>query len=200
MLENRENYEAIASTSLLQGLQKGETWAIEALYRNAYPTVATMVKRNRGTTNDAKDLFQECLLVLIPKLRAPDFSIKVSPGAYLYAIARNLWLSQLRKSSKNPIDLILDEPDTGFQLKEIANFNASADAEDNPMFRLIKQTLEKLGEDCQRVIRMKHIYKYSHEEIMGEMGYSAEYSRLKLSKCMGQLRKKIKGDPAFNNV
>ncbi len=189
-----------SNTHLLRGLQQGKKWAIEQLYRDAYPTVQSLIKRNSGTVDDAKDLFQDCLLILIPKLREPSFTIKAAPSTYLYAIARNQWLSKLRKNNKNPVDLIVDEPEINYQLKELADFDPDKSAANSELYGLVKKAFKKLGEDCQKVIQMKHIHKYSHEEITEEMEYTTSYSRLKLNKCMTQLRKWINENPAFKTV
>ena len=197
MLENKGSKKDSASTNLFRDLQQGKKWAIEQLYRDTYPAILSLIKRNSGTVDDAKDLFQDCLLILIPKLREPSFTIKAAPSTYLYAIARNQWLTKLKKSSKNPVDLILDEPETGFQLKDLAGLSSKENTADSELYSLVKKALNKLRADCQKIIQMKHVHKYSHEEIMEEMEYTTSYSRLKLSKCMNQLRKLIRENPAF---
>ena len=181
----------------IAALRKGTTPAIEQLYKTSYTAVENLVRFNKGTREDAKDLFQECLIILIQKLRVADFSIGVKPSTFLYSICRNQWLNKLRKEAKNPIDLILDEPESSLQPNEqdntLLNYELEEAKEHQGLYGLIKRKFEQLGEDCQRIIRMKHIHKYAHQEIMEEMGLTASYARLKLYKCMEKLRKLAKG-------
>ena len=178
-------------------LRKGATAAIEQLYRTSYTPVENLVRFNNGTREDAKDLFQECMIILIQKLRAPDFSIAVKPSTFLYGIAKNQWRNRLRKNARNPIDLVLDEPESRIQSTEqddtLLNYELEDVKEQQGFFAIVKRKFEQLGEDCQNIIKMKHIHRCSHKEIMEEMDLTANYARVKLHNCMETLRKLAKG-------
>jgi len=81
--------------AFLLELRKGERGAIQAVYEQAYSLCAAFVLNNNGTKDDAKDLFQEALIVLIQKLKIPEFELTANIKTYMYAIVRNLWLKKL---------------------------------------------------------------------------------------------------------
>ena len=50
---------------LLKGLASNEKGAIEAIYRDNYQLIQQLVIHNNGTEDDARDVFQEALIVLL---------------------------------------------------------------------------------------------------------------------------------------
>jgi hypothetical protein len=44
-----------------------------------------------GKIDDAKDIFQDALVILIEKIYKDNLNIKKSIGGYLYVICENLW-------------------------------------------------------------------------------------------------------------
>ena len=70
------------------------------LYRRYFKATESYVLKNNGSKDDAKDIFQEVMLVLLVKLNDPDFKLTSSLSTYIYAISKNLWLNKLKESSK----------------------------------------------------------------------------------------------------
>ncbi len=182
--------------NLKLGLLRGESWAFEEMYINAFKSVEILIKRNSGTMDDAKDIFQESLLVLVKRLRTPSFELKVLPNTFVYSIARNLWYKRLRSKKSNPEDLILDETDTGVKLEIVdegeLNFELDEFNEEDPIQKLAKEKLNQLSDICREVIIMKYVYDFTHQEIIEETGDTEAYARIRLFNCMNQLRKLIK--------
>src|SRR5687767_7786745 len=87
---------ALPDDQLLLQLKNGDSTSFKQLYKTYFPSVALYVKQNMGNTADAEDLFQEAILVLVQKVRQPEFALTSSLKTYLYAIAKNLWLKRLR--------------------------------------------------------------------------------------------------------
>jgi DNA-directed RNA polymerase specialized sigma24 family protein len=56
-------------TLLLQGLAKNDRKAIESIYKDNYNMVQALVIKNNGTSEDAKDIFQEAMIVLFEKAK-----------------------------------------------------------------------------------------------------------------------------------
>ncbi len=176
-------------------LRLGLPPAFEQLYRKAYPAVETMILKNSGTRNSAEDIFQEALIVLVTNLRKPGFQLSASPGTFVYAIARNLWLKQLRHDRTHKVELSLDDDDPFLQPATVdlslVDFEL-AEAPPDHLHQQVKKSFDKLGEKCRQIIRLKHILGFSHNEIAEELDISIAYSRLRLNKCMNQLRRILK--------
>src|SRR5579864_2782986 len=86
----------ISDNILINSLVDQKEGAFEALYQQYYPSVKYFVLHTSGTTQDAEDVFQEAMVVLLGKLRAEDFILTSSLKTYLFAIAQNIWLKRKR--------------------------------------------------------------------------------------------------------
>jgi RNA polymerase sigma factor (sigma-70 family) len=82
------------------GLKSKDNKAYEVLYKFHYPSVRNFIVKNNGSEDDAKDIFQETLLVLLEKVPKEDFNLTSSLKTYIFAISSNLWLKRLRDSNK----------------------------------------------------------------------------------------------------
>lgn len=103
----------------LKQLREGKSDAIKKLYTIAYASCANMIISNNGSQEDARDMFQEALLIFIKKLQTHDFKLTAQPKTYLYAVCRNLWLKQLQKRKKTRGTIQIDAPDYNIPLIHI---------------------------------------------------------------------------------
>ncbi|MBY0425008.1 MAG: sigma-70 family RNA polymerase sigma factor [Cytophagales bacterium] len=87
-----------SETTLLAALQNKEERAIRYVYWGYYDSVEKYVAMNSGTSEDAEDIFQEGLLVLLEKINQPSFELTSSIKTFLFAICKNLWLREINKN------------------------------------------------------------------------------------------------------
>ena len=91
-----ENNEKI----LLEGLAASEKKAIEAIYRENFNMVQSLVINNNGSADDAKDVFQETMIVLYEKVRSGSFELHCQIKTYIYSVSRRLWLKRLNQLNR----------------------------------------------------------------------------------------------------
>jgi len=85
---------------LLEGLKTKTEKAIFDLYNAYYPSVEKYVVMNSGSEQDAEDLFQDTVLVLLNYVAKDGFTLTCSIKTLVFAIARRIWLKQLRQRSR----------------------------------------------------------------------------------------------------
>ena len=85
---------------LLKGLAKNDKKATETIYRSNFNVIQAMILNNNGDEDDAKDIFQESMVVLFEKSRLADFELTCSIKTFLYSVARRLWLKKLASNNK----------------------------------------------------------------------------------------------------
>jgi DNA-directed RNA polymerase specialized sigma24 family protein len=73
----------IPDNTLLDKLKAEDSSSFELLYKFYFPSVASYIKRNLGNNEDAEDIFQEAIIVLLHKVRQPDFVLTSSLKNYL---------------------------------------------------------------------------------------------------------------------
>jgi hypothetical protein len=72
---------------LLKGLAENDKKSIETIYRLNYTMIQTFVLNNSGSVDDARDIFQEAMVVLYEKSKATTFSLncRIRPIYIQYA-------------------------------------------------------------------------------------------------------------------
>jgi DNA-directed RNA polymerase specialized sigma24 family protein len=70
------------------------------LYESAFPAVASFVKQLDGSFQDAKDIFQDALIVYFERSSEARLDISVSPDRYILGIAKHLWLRKFRDDKR----------------------------------------------------------------------------------------------------
>ena len=172
---------------LLDLIRQGDSLAVKKLYEEAFHYCASFILKNQGNIENARELFQESLFVLIKKSRNPEFKIQYSIKAFLYTVIRNLWLKQLNQRNKGGLELTIDDPSNHVILEEIDDFeeNKALEEKHQQLYKGIKQ----LNEDCQNIISLTFYKKMSDKEIAPQLGYSLEFVRQKRRRCINQLKK-----------
>jgi RNA polymerase sigma factor (sigma-70 family) len=135
--------------------------AVNGLYK-FMPTVKNFVLKNSGTSEDAKDIFQDALVVLYKKVNTEDFALTVSLNTYMVAIAKHVWWQELRKRNKMP----MAEPQ-----EEVAEVLVN----DEPQFSLAEAAFHLLGEKCKQLLTLFYFQKKSFREIATMLAFSDEH-------------------------
>jgi len=134
--------------------------AINGLY-NVLPSVKKFIAANSGTTDDAKDIFQDALVILYKKAQTSDFVLSVPLKTYLQAIVKNLWLQELRRRNKMPLDA---GPSDLIDVTTMEGKN----------FDLAMAAFNLLGEKCRQLLILFYFKKKSFREIASALAFSDE--------------------------
>jgi len=179
---------------ILQGIRQNDIKVLQYVYKTFYSYVKYFIISNSGNEDDAKDIFQEALVVIYRKLDENQLNISCTFKTYLYSVCRLLWLKQLEKRKiKN--ELSIDKE----------NFIELADdtkeiSEQNEKYRLYQKYFKRLGEDCRKVLEMS-LEKIPLKQIAEIMGYKSEkYAKKRKYQCKERLIKEIKNDPTFKEL
>lgn len=181
-------------TNLLNDLKQGKSTAFEQLYQKYYKMVASFIKNNKGTEDDARDIFQEAIFALIKNLQKPDFELKAKLGTYLYSIARYLWLHQLRgKKNLAVVDIAEGvEPFVDMGEEEIQRKQ-----ELEKKHELLQKVLKGLKEDCRKLIIAYYYKKISLKTYAEQAGYTYAFTKVKKNRCMNGFKKRMAQEPEY---
>ena len=75
---------------LLTGLAKNDARAIENIYKSNFSTIQAFILNNNGSYDDARDIFQEAMIVLYENAKNESFVLTCQIKTYLYSICRRL--------------------------------------------------------------------------------------------------------------
>jgi len=170
---------------LLYGLRRGDQNAFSLLYKEYYPAIERYVTNNSGSVDDAKDVFQDTMVVLIAKIFHVDFALTASLKTYMYAISKNIWLKRIRgKVGKNESELT-DQALNDYQ-QQIEEWVAH----ERTQTEKVQLLLKKVSDHCYRLLRSMFFLEKNIDEIQDEYGYSSRHSAQNQKyKCIEQARK-----------
>ncbi len=177
---------------ILQLLQSGEPAlqenAFRCLYRQYYGLIESIVTQNNGGPEDAKDIFHDGLIVLFNNAKKEGFMLSSALKTYLYSICRNLWLMKLRKTKK---ETPLQDHHEHIPLAE----NIFDTLLTNERKQFVTQLLNKIGEDCRRLIELFYFHKMKMAKIKEVFNLGSEQAaKNKKSNCMKKLREMAKAN------
>jgi len=172
----------ISDRELMEGIRHSRRETLEYMYNEYYPMVYKMVITNQGNKEDARDLFQEGMLVVIEKAQSPDFYLSSKMGTFLYSVCRRLWLNKINRQ-KNRENLHAEVPDIEIELPRINDEQSEEE-------QLVTHLFRRLSESCREILRMRFFEKLKDKEIARQMSLSgADYVKTQRHRCMKQLKK-----------
>lgn len=169
--------------ALLKGLAKSDKKAIETIYKENYNLVQTLVVNNSGSADDAKDIFQEAMIVLYQKAQSGSFELHCQIKTFLYSVCRRLWLKRLQQQSRyslyeNSEDLVIVDEDVEDHEKRSTEFT------------VMEKAMSGLGEPCKSLLEAFYLQKKNMQEIAANFGYTnAENAKTQKYKCLMRLKK-----------
>ena len=151
------------------------------LYKSAFPLVARYVSRKGGGFDEAKDVFQDALIVYYEKC-IRNGNTPRNEKAYLLGIAKNLWLKSYRDNSRYvPLD-------DSAQLLNIAD-----PAEQQPLSATLLTYLESTGQKCLDLLKSFYYDKMPMGDIAEQFGFSGVRSAtVQKFKCLEKVRDTVK--------
>jgi RNA polymerase sigma factor (sigma-70 family) len=153
---------------IIKGVRRRDNSVLQYIYKSYYPLVLRFVLFNKGTEQDAKDTFQETIIVLFKNIREdPNLTIDCTFQTYIYSIARLLWFKHL-KSLKDSDEVRLIESHAHIVFEEPKPFT-----EEDIEYAIFQKAFLQLPPDCQQIIKMS-IDGFSQKDICQKMGLMSE--------------------------
>ena len=170
--------------ALLEGLARSDKKAIEIIYRENYNMVQSLIINNSGSTDDAKDIFQEAMIVLYEKVRSGTFELNCLIKTYVYSVSRRLWLKRLQQMNRYvpAIENLQETVPVEEEIEENERINSE--------FQTMEKAISSLGEPCKSLLEAYYLEKKSMQEIALFFGYTnAENAKNQKYKCLVRLKK-----------
>lgn len=169
---------------LLEGLAHNDRKAIETIYKQHYNMVQSLILSNNGYPDDARDVFQEAMIVLYEKARSGSFELNSQLKTYLYSVCRRIWLKRLSQQQRFSPEV------ENLQERISAEEDLERHEQRNKDFQIMEKSLKSLGEPCKSLLEAYYLEKKSMVEIAGDFGYTnADNAKNQKYKCLMRLKK-----------
>ena len=169
---------------LLVGLLNGSKETLDKFYKAFFPMILQLVVMNNGSEDDAKDVFQEAVIVIYNKVKSGNFELNSKLKTFLYSICRRLWLKRLNQQSKNSGNIK--------DLEEVVQVEHDLEhhEEKDNQFKMMEQALIQIGEPCKTILEDFYINNHSMQVICEKFGYTnADNAKTQKYKCLQRLKK-----------
>jgi RNA polymerase sigma factor (sigma-70 family) len=174
----------INEKALLEGLATSDKKAIETIYRENFNMIQTLVINNNGSVDDAKDLFQEAMIVLYEKARSGVFELNCQIKTYIYSVCRRLWLKRLQQLNR------YSAPAESPELTVPVDDEIDEHEKRNIEFEMMDKAIISLGEPCKSLLEAYYLQKQNMQIIAANFGYTnADNAKNQKYKCLMRLKK-----------
>lgn len=158
---------------------KGDEIALEQLYKKYYRMMTKMVITNSGTEEEARDIYQDALIVFWQKATSGNLVLTSKISTYIYSICQNLWRKELDRKKR----FSNEEKDVSVVIDN--------DVEERN--RIIGECLDQLDETCKRILTYYYFEEMSMQDIADKLGFAnTDTTKTKKYKCKKKLNELVR--------
>jgi len=169
---------------ILEGLALNDRAVIEAIYRDNYPMVQAFIINNNGNSDEARDIFQEAMIVVFEKAFAGSLELNCLLKTYIYSVCRRLWLKRLQQLQR--YGSLIENVEETVSVEEDMEQHEKQNAD----FIMMENAMSKIGEPCKSLLDAYYIQKKNMQEIAVDFGYTnADNAKTQKYKCLVRLKK-----------
>ena len=164
---------------VLEKISRGDEKALEYLYRKYYRMMTSAIIKNNGTEQEAKDIYQDALIVFWQKVVSNQLTLTSKISTYLYSVCLNLWRKELDRKSR----LSYEKHDRPEYMNDEAEERKA----------IIHDCINQLGDTCQKLLTYYYFDDMSMQDIADKLGFATtETAKTKKYKCKKRLDNLIK--------
>lgn len=168
---------------LVEAAQRGDRQALDDLLRRHYGRVFAVCKRILNHDADADDATQETLIAAVRGL--PRFDGNAAFSTWLYRIATNACLDQLRRRKRRPATSLDSMPEFA-DLAESRPFDSSVVDQ-----MAVQQALERLPEDFRIAVVLRDVVDLDYADIADTLGVPIGTVRSRIARGRAVLVKEL---------
>ncbi|GGG38477.1 RNA polymerase sigma factor [Hymenobacter glacieicola] len=172
------------TASLRHALLTDRHRTLTGLYQRTFPMVRRHVQQHGGSAQDAKDVFQDALVIFYEKAVGETLVLSASVSTYLVGVSRNLWRRELARRRQQPLTGLTEEH--AERLPELESAETSAALS-------VLDYVEQLGERCKSVLLAFYYFQQPLEQIARTHDYrSVRSATVQKFKCLERLRAAVR--------
>lgn len=182
---------SIDNKIIVEGIRNQDKQILKSIYFVYFPTIKRFVLDNRGSVQDAKDVFQDSIIIIYRKIKEGNFELTSSFKSYIYSVCRYIWIKQLSRQKEN-----IENQNIYIEYDNIPDITID-EYKRNEQYKLHQKHFKRLEKDCRKLLKL-FLKNVPSKDIAEKLGIdSQEYLRLKKHRCKEQLVRYIKSDPNY---
>lgn len=187
---------AYSDKEILESIRKGQDDKVLGhLYATVFPAVKQYIHGNSGDVHEAKDIFQDAIIIFYKHVKLQRFDDSQAIGGFIYTVSRNLWINYYTRVKAKKTELSHEE-DTLANNDDVLSDMLGQEREQQVM-----QVFASLGDRCKDLLVNTVFHKLSMKDICEKMGFSTENSaKTQHYKCKQRLIELIDKHPTFKQL
>lgn len=177
---------------IIDCLRARQSYVVQYLSDRYLPMIRLMISQMGGSGDDAKDIFQDGLIIMLEKIDNDEFKLTCKFKTFLYCVCENLWKAILSKrhAATNYFARKVDtESDRDF-----------TEAYDDKLYKnIFYDSFETLDPISKKILNL-YWQDLSPKDIAEKLGYTYGYVRKKKCESQGELIEKIKNHPEYKLI
>lgn len=181
-------YKLEYQTQIINAIKSNDSLILKKFYVSNYPKIETLILKNSGSTEHAKDIYQEAFITIWNHVKNDTFipQNETALEGYLYRIAKNKWTDVLRsKAFKNSKSLNIET------LTAIGNDENETDDHESEKLKTTLEVFKNFGQPCKQLLSAFYFDKKSLRDIASELKIEETTARNKKYRCMEKLRSMV---------
>ncbi len=161
---------------LIHQMKQGDSDAFDRFIRKYYPDILKYCYYHSSDRSSAEDLTQEAFLKFFTAL--PRYRHIGKAKNYLYTIARNLCMNELKK----PVE---------YHLEQVSSVTPLEDVSES---LLLDQSVRSLPQELQELIHLHYYQELTVKEAASILGIGLPLAKYRLKRAKELLRKELEGE------
>ncbi|MCG8476423.1 MAG: sigma-70 family RNA polymerase sigma factor [Cytophagales bacterium] len=166
---------------LLERIKKGDEKVLQHIYKENFASLCHSIYKWGGNEEQAKDIYQECLIIFWQNCHKDGFELTSKISTYLYSICHNLWLKEFNRSKKFTKPSPVEE---GIHDDSVEKIEQKT---------IIRKCISQMNDTCKKILGYYYFDGMKMEVIAERMNFNNSNSvKTQKYKCKKKLDKYIK--------
>jgi len=176
----------LSDKEIIKRIKANDRTILGELFVTNEKIITGYIKNNGGSKSDVQDLLQEAIIVLWQNVNAGRFELNAKVSTYLFAIAKNKWMAEMRRRKRYDHNIESIEKRTDGQ-------NTLESIIDDEQKNLITDALKKLEPPCKELLLLFYFEERSMNEIAQILNFAnSNVAKAKKYQCKKALEVLVK--------
>ena len=172
-------------------IQNKNKTVLKQLYKKSLPLIARYIRSNGGTKADSEDCFQESVTQLIASIKLGKFNTDYTIHGFLFGVARNKWLNELRRNKRYDRTSSLPDPMIEDPVRMV----------DQEQAVVLEELLSSIGDSCKKLMKLVLYENMRHREVKEVLGMASENAvKSSYYRCKKRLQEKVKKNIGLQKI
>lgn len=170
--------------------------AVQNVYDACFRNIQKMIKKYHGKEEDAEDVFQQGLLVLLKYCEKDDFVLTTTLCGFIYGVCSKIWFKKLQKRQR--LEITFKDFSEYIDLRQVISVQQEEEQQ-TERFLMLWKHLKRLPDRQKRLLQLFYLEGKSMQEIARIMNFANENSaKVQKFKYLQNLRNQMRNDPDFD--